>query len=55
MVDVWFSLQEFFKHKHLFDFSQYQLKFFDPTNKKNIGKMKDEYKEIPINEFIGLK
>ena len=47
--------EEFFKHKHLFDFSQYQSKFFDPTNKKNIGKMKDEYKGIPINVFIGLK
>ena len=33
----------FFKHKHLFDFSNYpkDSKFFDTTNKKVIGKMKD--------------
>ena len=47
--------EEFFKPKHLLDFSEYQSKFFDPTNKKVIGKMKDEYKGIPVNEFTGLK
>ena len=49
--------EEFFKQKHLFDFSNYpkDSKFFDPTNKKVIGKMKDE-KEGKINdEFVGLK
>ena len=36
--------EEFFKHKHLFDFSNYpeDSTFFDPTNKKVIGKMKDK-------------
>ena len=36
--------EEFFKHKHLFDFSNYpkDSKFFDETNEKVIGKMKDE-------------
>ena len=46
--------EEFFKHKHLFDFSNYpkDSKFFDPANKKVIGKMKDE-KEGKINdEFL---
>ena len=37
--------EEFFKRKHLFDFSNYpeDSKLFDTTNKKFIGKMKDEY------------
>ena len=32
--------EEFFKHKHLFDFGSYpkDSKFFDQTNKKVIGK-----------------
>ena len=32
--------EEYVKHKHLFDFSNYpkDSKFFDPTNKKVIGK-----------------
>ena len=36
--------EEFFKHKHLFDFSNYpeDSKFFDATNKDVIGQMKDE-------------
>ena len=45
----------FFKYKHLFDFREYQSIFFNPTNKKVIRKMKDEFKGIPINKFIGLK
>ena len=34
----------FFKHKHLFDFSNYpkDSKFFDKTDKRFIDKMKDE-------------
>ena len=47
--------EEFFKHKYLFDFSNYPevSRFFDPTNKKVIGKMKDE-SEGNIGEFVGL-
>ena len=47
----------FFKHKHLFDFSNYpeDSKIFDPTNKKVIGKMKDEFEGKVISEFVGLK
>ena len=30
-------------------------KFFDPTNKKVIGKMKDEFKGRKTNEFVELK
>ena len=49
--------EEFFKHKHLFDFSNYpeDSKIFDPTNKKVIGKMKDEFEGKVISEFVGLK
>ena len=49
--------EEFFKHKHLFDFSNYpkDSKFFDPTNKNVIGKMKDESEGKIIDEFVGLK
>ena len=49
--------EEFFKHKHLFDFSNYpkDSKFFDETNKKIIGKMKDESEGKIIDEFVGLK
>ena len=43
--------------KHLFDFSNYPVnsKYYDPTNGSVLGKMKDEFKEVPISEFIGLK
>ena len=47
--------EEFFKYKHLFDFSEFQSNFFDPSNKRVIGKMKDEFKGILINKFIELK
>ena len=49
--------EEFFKWKDLFDFSNYSKdsKFFDETNKKVIGKMKDEFGGVIIIEFVGLK
>ena len=49
--------EEFFKWKDLFDFSNY-LKdsiFFDETNKKVIGKMKDEFGGVVVIEFVGLE
>ena len=36
--------EEFFKHKHFSNYPK-DSKFFDPANKKVIGKMKDEKKE----------
>ena len=41
----------------MFDFSNYSKdsKFFDNANKKVIGKMKDEYGGVIIDQFIGLK
>ena len=49
--------EEFFKWKDLFDTSNYSKdsKFFNETNKKVIGKMKDEFGGVIIIEFVGLK
>ena len=49
--------EEFFRHKHLFDFINYpeDSKFFDSTNAKVIGKMKGESEGKIIDEFVGLK
>ena len=43
--------------KEKFDNSDYPKgsKFYDNTNKKVIGKFKDESGGIPIKEFIGLR
>ena len=43
--------------RFMFDFSNYSKdsKFFDNANKKVIGKMKDEYGGVIIDQFIGLK
>ena len=49
--------KDFYQDKNLSDFSDHSLnsKFFDPVNKKIIGKMKDEFKRKIISEFVGLK
>ena len=41
----------------MFDVSNYSKNsiFYDDTNKKVIGKMKDEYGGVIIDQFIGLK
>ena len=41
----------------MFDFSNFPKgsKFFDDTNKKVIGKMKDEFGGVIVEEFVGLK
>ena len=46
-----------FLDKDLFDFSDYlkSSKFYDISNKKVIGKMKDEMCGKVISEFVGLK
>ena len=49
--------EKFFNYKYFFDFSNYpkDSKFFDLTNKKVIGKMKDESEGKAIDEFVRLK
>ena len=49
--------EECFKDRDLFDFSGYPInsKYYDSTNKKVIGKMKDEFNGVKIIEFVGLK
>ena len=41
----------------MFDFSNYlkDSKFFDMVNKKVIGKMKDDFGGVIVDEFVGLK
>ena len=49
--------EQCFKDKELFDFSGYpkDSKYYDSTNKKVLGRMKDEFKELKIVKFVGLK
>ena len=49
--------EEFFNHKHLFDFGNYpkDLKFFDETNKNIIGKTKEESEGKIIDVLVGLE
>ena len=51
------AYEDFYEDKNLFDFSDYpqDSKFFDPVNKKVIGKIKDEFGGRIISEFVGLK
>ena len=49
--------EQCFKDKELFDFSGYpkDSKYYDSANKKVLGRMKDEFKELKIVKFVGLK
>ena len=49
--------KDFYWDKSLFEFSDWprDSEFFDPVNKKVIGKMKDELKGKIISEFVALK
>ena len=49
--------QNFWNDKEKFDNSDYHVSspFYDKTNKKVIGKFKDEASGVPICEFIGLR
>ena len=49
--------EEFVKHKQLFEFSNYlkDSKFSNQTNKKVIGKMKEEPEGKIIDELAGIK
>ena len=49
--------EQCFKDKELFDFSGYDKNsvYFDDSNKKKLGKMKDEFNGNKTDEFVGLK
>ena len=49
--------EQCFKDKDLFDFSGYEKNsdYYDISNKKVLGKMKDEFNGNKIVEFVGLK
>ena len=49
--------QDFWNKKEMFDNSDYPSnhQYFDATNKKVIGKFKDEAAGVPITEFVGLR
>ena len=49
--------EQCFNDKHLFDFSAYPKNsvYFDDSNKKTLGKLKDEFNGVKIDEFVGLK
>ena len=49
--------QDFWNDKDKFDNSDYpsRSQYFDETNKKVIGKFKDEVAGVPICEFVGLR
>ena len=51
------AYKDFWSDKDEFDNSEYpgNSPYFDKSNKKVIGKFKDEVSGIPINEFIGLR
>ena len=46
-----------FKDKELFDFTGYSKDsiYYDDSNKKKLGKMKDELNGNKIDKFVGLK
>ena len=49
--------QDFWNDKDQFDNSDYpeNSPYYDKTNKKVIGKFKDEAASIPVVKFVGLK
>ena len=51
------GFEECFKDRKLFNFSGYPInsKYYGSTNKKVLGKMKDEFNEVKIIEFVGLR
>ena len=48
---------QYFKDKHMFDFSGYSKDsvYYCDLNKERLGKMKDELNGVKIDEFVGLK
>ena len=51
------AYEQCFKDRKLFDFRGYSKDsvYYDSTSKKVLGKMKDEFNDVKIIEFVGLK
>ena len=56
-IETDYVYEDYYEHRILFDFRDYSkdLQFYDPVNKKVIGKMKDGVRGKIINEFVRLK
>ena len=56
-IEIEDAYKDFWSDKDKFDNSEYPENppYSYKSNKKVIGKFKDEVSEIPINEFIGLR
>ena len=51
------AYEQCYRDKHLSDFSGYPKDsiYYCDLNKKVLGKMKDEFNGVKVNEFVGLK
>ena len=45
--------EDFSNDKETFDFSNYNSKYYNNSNKLVVGKMKDETAGVAIEEFVG--
>ena len=56
-IEAKYVYKDFWGDKDKFHNSDYpkDSQYYDPTNKKVVGKLKDEAAGIPVTEFVGLR